>query len=161
VGGTPVQQAPQQNVAPAPGDNQYLLPAISKGIQSGAATIGNIAQTAAAIGTMGATGGMGGAIAGGMGGGGPSISGLIQQGGKIVEGIANVGAAFLSGFTQFGGSTPNAYGVQLRGNNQPPPVAGDNRRVHNGDNYFASQEEWRRQTQIQDAQDMQAAMARI
>lgn len=155
-------QAPIQSVAPAPGAQgggvDHLLPAIATGIKSGASTIGSIAQTAAAAATFGATGGMGG---GGMGGGGPSIQGAVMQAGKIVEGIANVGAAFASGFTNFGGTTPNPYGVQLKSTEKAPPLASDNRRIQYGDNNYASLDEWRRQTQLQDRQDMQADMARL
>lgn len=154
-------QTPVQSVAPAPGaqggGTDHLLPAIATGIKSGAATIGSIAQTAAAVGTFGAAG-----AAGGMGGGGgPSIQGAIQQVGKIVEGVANVGAAFASGFTNFGGTTPNPYGVQLKSKQEPPPTAVDNRRIQYGDQNYASVDEWRRQTQLQDKQDMQADMARM
>lgn len=153
VGGTPVDQPAPQTVAPAvPGNEQKLLPAISTGISSGAATLGNLASTAASVASLGA---------GGAGAAGPLISGLFQQGGKIVEGLANAGAAFASGWLNFGGTTTNPYGVQLRSNEKPPPLATDQRRTHVGNNYFASMDDWRRRTQLQDAQDQQASLARV
>lgn len=153
--------APRQTVGAAPSSHDYVLPAVAQGISSGAATLGSIAQMAASMGMM--AGGGGAAAAGGGAGGagmGAMVSGLFQQGGKIATGFANVVSAALTGITK-SGTTENPYGVTLKNNRSAPPLAQDNRRVHNGDNNFASMDEWRRQTQIQDAQDMQAGMTRM
>lgn len=135
--------------APAAADTEksYEHPGLKQAVTSGAATAGNIASMAAS------------AMGGGMGG--PLIAGLFQQGGKIANDAINVGAAFASGFTKFGVTTENAYGVTQVRKDAPPQLGADNRRVHNGNNFFASMDEWRRQNQLQDAQDMQAGMARI
>lgn len=158
----PAAPAPgPQTAGAAPASLDYVHPGLAKGISSGAATLGSLAQTAASFGMM--MGGGAGAAAGGLGGGGgggPSISGLFQQGGKIATGVANVVSAAITGITKTG-TTDNPYGVTLKNNTPPPPLAPDNRRIHNGDNNFASMDEWRRQTQIQDAQDQQAAMTRM
>lgn len=110
------------SVAP-PGPTDHNLPWVNQAIQSGAATLGNIAQSAASFGMMAATMGASAAAGGGGGGGGmggPSISGMFQQGGKIVQGIANVVSSAMVGsvpgsFT----TTENAYGETLRP--KPPP----------------------------------------
>lgn len=90
-------------------------PALSAGIMSGAAALGNVITTAVqAAATAGAAGGtMGaGAPAGAAAGALASslISGAFQQGGKIVEGAANVASNFLVG-NLTGGTTENSYGV--------------------------------------------------
>jgi hypothetical protein len=161
ISGPAMPAEPKQVAGAAPASNDYVLPALAKGISSGAATLGSLASTAisaaAAGGSMGASAAAGGA---GAGQAGQLVSGLFQQGGKIATGFANVVSAALTGLTKTG-TTENPYGVTLRNNRQPPPLAQDNRRVHNGDNNFASMDEWRRQSQIQDAQDMQASMTRM
>jgi hypothetical protein len=104
-----------------PGETgSHLHPAAQKGITSGFATAGALAQQAVSMGMMAATMGASGAAGGmgGMGGGGAggiSISGMFQQAGKIVTDIANVGASFLVGNIT-GGTTENPYGVTQRGN---------------------------------------------
>ena len=165
ISGPPAPEPAAQKVGQAPASNSYVHPGLAKGITSGAATLGSIAQAAASFGMMaGMAGGAGaaGGGAGGGGGGGPTamISGLFQQGGKIATGVANVFSAALTGITK-PGTTENPYGVTLKNNQPAPPLAQDNRRVHNGDNNFASMDEWRQQSQLRDAQDMQAQMTRI
>lgn len=110
---------------PGPGAESYmhLHPAARKGIASGMAVAGQLAQMAAMAaigGGMGAGAGaaMGAAAAGAGGGGGGgmglptgvTIQGLFQQGGKIMEDAANIGASFLVGNIT-GGTTENPYGV--------------------------------------------------
>jgi hypothetical protein len=169
----PVQQTPAPTVIPAqigtgPGvegaTQSHLHPAVSKGINSAASTIGSLANTAVAIAAMGATAGAGagagapaagaaGAAAGGAGG--LSVGGLIQQGGKIIEDIANVGASFLVG-TLTNGTTENPYGVTQRGSNP----TGGTRIVDNstkyGDVYTQDQDEWFRRLDLREAQKAQA-----
>lgn len=103
----------------------HLHPAIQKGIDSAASTIGSLADTAASMGTLGVAGGLGG------GGGGLSIGGLIQQGGKIVKNIANIGASFLVGNIT-AGTTANAYGVTQ----QSPTPTGGTRVVDASSNHY-------------------------
>lgn len=90
-------------------------PALSSGIMSGAAALGNVittaVQAAATAGVAGGTMGAGapaGAAAGALAS--SLISGAFQQGGKIVEGAANVASNFLVG-NLTGGTTENSYGV--------------------------------------------------
>jgi hypothetical protein len=105
-----------QGTGPGAPNLDKLHPALSTGISSGAAALGNIVSTAvstaataaAAGGTMGigaAGGGAAGSLASSL------IGGAFQQGGKILEGVANVGANFLVG-NLTGGTTSNAYGVR-------------------------------------------------
>jgi hypothetical protein len=147
----PAPAAAPAGPTPSAEGQSYEHPGLKQAVTSGAAAAGNLAAAAAAA----------AASSFGGGAGGPLIAGLFQQGGKIANDAINVGAAFASGFLKFGGTTENPYGVMERRQDKPPPLAQDNRRVHQGDNYFASMDEWRRQNQLQDAQDMQAGMARI
>lgn len=173
-------QTPASTVTPAqigtgagPGAGQkHLHPAISKGIQSGAATIGKLGDMAVAAATMGATMGMGGAAAGAAGGagglgglgggggmgGGLSVSGMVAQGGKIVEGLANVGASFLVGNVT-NGTTENPYGVTQRASN---PTGGTTRITDNsqkyGDVYTQNPDEFFRKLDLRDAQKSQGSL---
>jgi hypothetical protein len=124
----PPQQPPLTGPQPsggAPGDGKHLLPAVEKGITSTATVIGNIAQTAAAIGTFGAAGMAGGLGGGGGGMGGPSIAGAIQQLGKIAVNVANVGASALVGSVpgSFGDPNMPAGGQTLRPQQKVPQTA--------------------------------------
>ncbi|BBY82098.1 hypothetical protein H7I53_14555 [Mycolicibacterium pulveris] len=109
----------QPTVAPPPGggggggNNNH--PALNQAISSGAATLGNLASTAASFGLGG--GPLGGAA-------GSLISGLFQQGGKIAQGVANVASSFLIGNVT-GGTTPEAYGRTLRSRQNVPVTAAD------------------------------------
>lgn len=155
-GGAPISLGPRPISAPGgqgDAEGNHLLPWVKKGIESGAATLGNLAASAATLGA--AAGG-----AGGGGGMGAMISGLFQQGGKIVEGIANVGASFLVGNIT-GGTTANAYGVTQRGN---VPSGGtrvvDNSSNHNGDVYTNNLDEYFARKRREENVKAQAALGR-
>jgi hypothetical protein len=161
----PPTQAPAQpwqvgGPAPAGGapdpSASHLLPAVKTAIESSASVIGNIAQTAAAVGTFGAAG-LAGAAGGGMGG--PSIAGAIQQFGKIAVGVANVGASLLVGSVPGSFGDPNlpAYGETQRPAQNVPHTAADNRRVYNINGVDSRHivDDLR----LKDAQDQQALLA--
>lgn len=140
--------------AESPEGATHLHPAAKKGIESGAAALGNAANTAAAVATFGA----GGLAGGGMGG--LSIGGLIQQGGKIVEGLAEVGASFLVGTVDgLGGDTGNAYGATYRPAQRQPATAAGHTTNYNGGIVVQDPNELRRELNLRDSQHFQAAMA--
>lgn len=137
---------------------KHLLPAISTGIKSAAATAGAIAQTAASAASFGAAGAVGGGIAGGGGGGGPSIQGLFQLGGKAITGLAEVGASFLVGNVT-AGTTPNAYGETYRPQQMTPQTAA----IDPGRTYVFNGMDSRNvvdDLRLKDSQDAQATLAR-
>ncbi|WP_304654299.1 transglycosylase family protein [Mycobacterium sp. PSTR-4-N] len=97
-------------VAPAPKSLNHNLDWINTAIQSGAATLGNLAATAASMGIGAAGGGPLGGLAGSL------IAGGFQQGGKIVQGLANVVSSALVGSVpgSFGGEPgARAYGQSV------------------------------------------------
>ena len=164
IGPAPIQPPPVEG-------EKHVHPALSKGIRSGAAALGNAAATAMQIGAalLGAAGGGGaaasfggslGASAGAAALGGLSsyVAGLFQQGGKIVENIANVGSSFLVGNIT-GGTTANAYGVTQRANN---PSGGtrmiDASNNQYGDIYTQDIGEYFKLVNRRDAQRAQAAL---
>lgn len=164
----PGVQTPPPSVMPAQigtgvpaggGGDSHLNPAVKKGIQAGAATIGALANQAVAVASMGASGGLAGGLGGAAGGGmgGISVGGLIQQGGKIVEDIANVGASFLVG-TLTSGTTENPYGVTQRSSN---PTGGtrivDNSQRY-GDVYTQNPRQFFKELDLRDAQRSQGAL---
>jgi hypothetical protein len=108
-------------VAPAPSNLNHNLPAINKGIESGASAIGQAVSTAIGI-AGGAAGGFGGGALGAIG---PYVAGLIQQGGKIVENVANVGSSLLVGSVpgSFGDENLPAGGETLRAQQRIPQTA--------------------------------------
>jgi hypothetical protein len=140
-----------------PSTESHTLPAISKGITSGFATAGSIAQTAAAVGSFGAAGAAGGMGAGMGGGGGPSIAGLFQQAGKIANDVADVASAFFVG-TLTPGTQESQYGSLLRPAQKIPQTAP----LDQGRTYIFNDTHSDRivdQMRIKDSQDRQAALA--
>lgn len=164
----PAAQSPQQQPAftsptPTGGANpsvdSHTLPAISKGITSGFATAGALAQQAASFGMMAATAGAS-AVAGGGGGGGMggiSISGMFQQAGKIANDIADVGSAFLVGNVT-PGTQESQYGSLMRPAQKSPQTA----MLDQGRTYVFNDTHSDRivdQMRVKDSQDRQAALA--
>lgn len=151
----PGERPEQADIAPAPASTDHELPAVKQGVTSAASTLGNWAAMAASMGMMGAGGG-------GGGGAGSLISGLFSEGGKIVNAAINVGASALVG-TLTPGTTDNPYGVAIKGQQAPntlAPVNGGNdlSTHYHGDLYSTDMNQFFRQQQVRDAQNMQAQL---
>ncbi|MCT7369465.1 aggregation-promoting factor C-terminal-like domain-containing protein [Mycolicibacterium llatzerense] len=138
-------------VAPVSGDGNHNLAAINTGIASTAATLGNIASTAASAASFGAGAGGGGA--------GALISGLFNEGGKIATDLVNVGSSFLVGNVTTG-TTPNAYGELAIGAQNVPQTAADNRTTYNVQAGYRPAE-LMEAIRLKEAQDMQARLAQF
>lgn len=150
---SPASQAPTQPSGVAPQDigtgpgagagEEHIHPALKKGIESGAAALGNIAG--AALG------------AGGMGGLGGFATGAFKQGGKIIEGIANVASAFLVGSIT-SGTTQNPYGETQHGAKITGGTVIDHSTHNHGDVYTNNLDDYFRQLDIREAQKSQAML---
>lgn len=141
--------ASQPTVAAAPASGDHLLPAVRKGIESTASTVGGLAAAAASMGM----GGMGG------GGAGMLIDGGIKQIGKIIAGVANVGSAALGGLIT-PGTTDNPYGITQQGQKAQPLIgnSGDYSTHYHGDLYTQDMDDFMRRQELRDAQNMQAQL---
>ncbi|KAB7752877.1 hypothetical protein [Mycolicibacterium mucogenicum] len=138
-------------VAPPSPSLNHNLSAINTGIASGAATLGNIASTAASAASFGA-GGMGAG-----GGAGALISGLFNEGGKIATGIVNVVSSSLVGNVTTG-TTPNAYGELNFARQRVPQTAPDNRTTYNVQAGYKPADIMEA-IRLKESQDMQARLA--
>lgn len=130
----------------APQNLDHTLPALSKGIQGAASTIGSIASTAASIGGNMVAPGAGSAI-------GAGIQAGAQMAGQVATGAANIISSLLVG-TVTGGTTGQGYGAPLSVPAGEKSPVRSFQMVQNGDIYTNNLDEYQR---LQDRKQAQAA----
>jgi hypothetical protein len=154
----PAFTSPTPTGGASPAVESHTLPAISKGITSGFATAGALAQQAASFGMMAATGGASAAGGGGVGIGGLSISGAFQQFGKNANDVADVASASLVG-TLTPGTQESQYGSLMRPAQKIPQTAPLNSPTMHNTFYGHSAGDVIDALGLKQAQDQQAALA--
>ncbi|OQW34512.1 MAG: hypothetical protein A4E20_10860 [Nitrospira sp. SG-bin2] len=137
---------PRGTLGAAPQSQDHLHPALSQGIQGAFNTAGSIAAMAASLGGNAAAPGAGSAA-------GAGIQAGAQIAGSIATGAANILSSLMVG-TVTPGSTAQASGIPLLPQRQPmqtgvPPV---NQRVYNGGIHVTNLDEFKRTTEMMDAQ---------
>lgn len=138
---------PRATLGAAPKSQEHTNPAISKGIQGAASTVGAIASMAASMALNGVAPGAGSAA-------GAGIQAGAQMAGQVATAAVNVLSSLLVG-TATNGSTQSASGVPLLPNRQPMQsgVPQINQRNHYGDIHVSNLDQFKRQQQLMDAQD--------